>query len=219
MLTDEELENLPEDADASFIEYVRKCRNWLDRNINHNDLNYGAERKYVSAIRAYCKAYNINIDITFPPLEFNQDYLDRFDSEIEFLRQTKRIELAKSQKQVELNVCLSAEQKKQIHIYIDNIRDIVLPINLNESKKRAIINKINALSEEIDQEKTKTQAAMALSIEIASTVGQVAKELEPVKEIMNSITNLFGLAKNENDSLMISGSKPPKQIEYQTKKS
>jgi hypothetical protein len=90
---------------------------------------------------------------------------------------------------------LTPEMKKQIHHFINRIRAIVEPVDLPAAKKEAIWTKLNALADEVDRDRTKTEAMTALALEIAGATGEAAKRLAPVKEILDAITNLFAKAK------------------------
>jgi hypothetical protein len=90
---------------------------------------------------------------------------------------------------------LTPEVRQQLHSYINKIRETVAPLQLPEKKKEAILGKLNSLADEVDRDRTKTEAWTAFVLEIASAGGQAAKELKPIKDLSDAVGNLLGKAK------------------------
>jgi hypothetical protein len=108
--------------------------------------------------------------------------------------------------------------RRQIQSHIGNIRDIVQSTALPDLKKEAIFSKINALSDEIDRDRTKAEALTALALEIASGVGSATKELEPAKKLLDSIGNVMAKAKDLAERLGLPSPKSNPRLEPPMKK-
>jgi hypothetical protein len=83
---------------------------------------------------------------------------------------------------------------------LERIKNIVDGVEVSQRKKEALYSKINALADEIDRDRTRFDAAMALVLEVASTGGEAAEKLEPVRKWIDSIARLLGRAKEEEDA-------------------
>jgi hypothetical protein len=102
---------------------------------------------------------------------------------------------AKRLRPISTIVSITPEVRLQMHAYLSKIREHILVLNIPEKKKEALLYKLNSLSDEIDRERTKAEAYTAFALEIASATGQVAKELNPVKDLADSFVKLLGKAK------------------------
>lgn len=92
-------------------------------------------------------------------------------------------------------VHLSEDTRRQIHTYIGKIRETIEPIELRPAKRDALFVRLSALASEVDSDRTKTEAWGAFVLEVAGVGGKAARELAPVREMMDSIGNLIGKAK------------------------
>lgn len=92
-------------------------------------------------------------------------------------------------------MCLNEEIRRQIHGYISKIREVIEPIDLKPAKRDALFAKLNALASEVDSDRTKTEAWGAFVLEVAGVGGKAARELTPVREMIDSIGNLIGKAR------------------------
>jgi len=71
------------------------------------------------------------------------------------------------------------------------------------------------LEEEVNRNRTRFEAAMALVLEVGDTAGEFGKRLKPIKEIMDSITGVIKAVKGDEEQRYPSLAAPetPKQIE------
>ncbi|MFZ1426327.1 MAG: hypothetical protein WAS21_06120 [Geminicoccaceae bacterium] len=218
---DEYLE-LSEDPEMAFVEYEGRRRKELFSNISDIPTdNYGYIRDekafYVAKIIGFHDAHDFSF-LNDPNLRTADDDFDnKFDA---FLMSITKITTqlgvrhARRLKPISITLTLTEDIRRQLHSYINKMREVLSPINLPARKKEDLFKKINLLADEIDRDRTKGEAYTALVIEIASVAGNAAQEMEPVRRISDSIGNLFGKAKNLADSILgLPGPSQPKRIE------
>ena len=69
---------------------------------------------------------------------------------------------------------------------MNQIKEIVGEVELDDRKKEALYSKINALANEVDRERTHVQAFGALVVEMAGIVGEAADKMEPARKWLDS---------------------------------
>jgi hypothetical protein len=151
-----------------------------------------------------------------------EDGFDTFMDEVTYWTTQIEIRHAERLRPISTILALTPEIRQQLHSYINNIRQTLSPLQLPEKKKDALLGKLNSLADEVDRDRTKTEAWTAFTLELASTGGQAAKELKPIKDMADAIGNLLGKVKEMAESGVrrlasptprgrIEGPKPPAQ--------
>jgi hypothetical protein len=80
--------------------------------------------------------------------------------------------------------------------------------NLSENKRDAILRRVNNLQDEVDRDRTRTEAAMGLLLELTSVVSKGAKNLDPAIDRMERIIKVFAKAKDSAEMETLS---PPSE--------
>jgi hypothetical protein len=211
---------LSEDPELAFVEHEKMLRYQLWKEISNSDsLSYDRDQKiqYCSKLIAFHDAHAFKF-LNRPMLSRKSDefdeIFDQFSDDVVYWTTQIKVRQAQRLRPISTILSLTPDIRAQIHSYINKIREAVEPIELTPDKRDSIFRKINLLAAEIDCDRSKAEAIMALSLEFASTGGRAAKELEPAKKIIDSITNLFGKAKELTDkALKLPPPTPRKQIE------
>ena len=198
MISNEEIDALSEDNDEAFVEYESIIRkNTLAAT---NSQNWDAERSYVTQLLAFVEARPITIKLPALPSSGSfPDWYESFRSAVE--RSTTIIRLnASARKKANITVLtLSGDYKVQIGGHLTAIRKIVAESELSENKRDAIMRRINTLQEEVDRDRTRTEAAMALWLDITSAIGNGASNLDPAIDRLERIIKVFAKARDENE--------------------
>jgi hypothetical protein len=229
MLTEEDWKNLPEDRELAFA--ILDDQLWAKVEDAHKPtfspsgdryekmdgkLALQAEHSYVQSIKGFVDETGIELvlDSTETIDEFEWDaFFARFRAKVVYYRarlgaRTKTVFFARPGEAVKL----SDDFKEDIHDLLNKIRKIIHASDLGEDKKDAIYKKINELNDEVDQTRTKYGRFKALYLDVTETVGEGAKNLEPVVKILDRIAGIFGKARVETDPEQLTGPEPPKQI-------
>jgi hypothetical protein len=100
----------------------------------------------------------------------------------------------------QFSVALDAADKTRIRHYADQIRVIIDGSPLPTPKKERLLDKLNSFVEELDRTRVPWDKFSDLVIGIAHLGGEAAKELEPARKLIDSISRLLGRAKEFEDS-------------------
>jgi hypothetical protein len=216
----EEYISLPEDPELAFVEFERSERALLNSEISPQGVAYAyvQDQKcyYISRIMAFHDAHEFRFPSEPPLIRGDNEFDDNFSRFLDQVtRVTTEISIRHSRrlKPIHKILQLTDDMKRQIHFYIQNIREIVHATSLPDLKKEAIFSKINSLSDEIDRDRTKAEALTALTLEIASGVGSAAKDLEPAKKLLDSIGNIMAKAKDLAEQLGLPSPKLKPRLE------
>jgi hypothetical protein len=197
----EELLDLPEDPELQFVEYERRLRQEMWKNIKESSsVRYDNDQKiyYVIKIMGFHDAHRFSF-LQRPAINRGRDdFDDIFDSFLdEVTYWTTQIEVRHSQqlRPIHTIISLNEDIRRQIHSHINKIREYIAPLEIKHEKKEALLSKLNSLADEVDRDRTKTEAWTAFVLEIAGTGGKVAEQLSPIRQMADSIGNLFGKAK------------------------
>ncbi|WP_322884134.1 hypothetical protein U8C35_06285 [Sinorhizobium medicae] len=170
-----------------------------DDNLNHLDHNEDGTQylmDYMRNVLAAADALNIDEIRTWemPGRGNVGDDYDQFEYQVQ--RFVTKVQIRASRKYKVYSVTLDDVTKSKIHFFIDQIRDHLNKSNLVERKKNSLFNKLNAFSADVDRARTKFDNAMLVAIDIAHVVKEYGESLKPVKELMDSVTELIGAIKS-----------------------
>ncbi|MGB3041757.1 MAG: hypothetical protein WBB98_01050 [Xanthobacteraceae bacterium] len=91
------------------------------------------------------------------------------------------------------SVGLNTATKARIRNLVEQIKQHLDAIDLDEHKRNTLNGKLNKFLEEVDRERTRYDAAMDVAL---SMVGLVEKTSSPIIDLMDSITRLLAQAKS-----------------------
>jgi len=223
--------DLPEDPELQLVAFERKARwnlNEAIRTINRetHDAYVLSETRdkqayYATRLMAFHDAHSFTM-LKKPKLwrsgtDFEPEF-EAFLDEVTYWTTQIEVRHANRLRPISTILELTPEIRQQLHSYVAKIRDVVTPLELAANKKEAIFRRLNALADEIDRDRTKTEAWTAFVLEIASAGGQAARELKPVKDLSDAIGNLLGKVKDIADGMRhLPAPMPRQRIEGPTK--
>lgn len=197
MLDDDEFSDLPEDPELAFVEIEKKLR------IKANDLLKDSEGnvdsyyiEYINKTLAAARALKLDILQNWTTPSHNghiwEQYRD-FSSDVEHY--TMQIRINSGRRSKVYSVALNSTTKAKIRHYLDQIRDIIDKLEVSKAKKEALYARVNDLAFEVDRERTRLDAWAGLSLEAASTVGESARKLNPLRKWLDVIAKTLGAEK------------------------
>ncbi|QOZ09236.1 hypothetical protein [Bradyrhizobium sp. CCBAU 51765] len=213
MITDEELDNLSEDDELAFVQYESIVRASMEQARTNN--SWDAERSYATHMVAFLDHRPIAFQYSRPPQAEEEfvDWFEEFQRAVDTYKISVRLKSSIRKKQNVAVLSLSQEFKTQIGGHLTAIRKIVFDADhLPLSKREALIRRINNLQEEVDRDRTRTEAAMALWLELTSAIGKGATNLDPAIERLGRIVKVLSLQKDENETKALEPPSKPKQI-------
>lgn len=216
-------DDLPNDPEAAFIEVEKRCKEGLSNEIEKNEGNSNSIllQKYMREIHAAASVYNIQaisrIDVPLPRNFQIPDFTD-FVAAVEHV--VFQIQLRQARYKTN-TVHLHTDTKDIIRGYIADIRVVLDQAEIEDAKKESLFDKLNIFQKELDRNRTSSQALGAFWIETCGYIGEGAKQLKPVKELLDSIGNVVGQAIHIeiNNVLALPKSEQPKLIEHKPKSS
>lgn len=225
MITDDELENLPDDPQEAFLKFERIAREHLDQTLYQQADSQGshgwtAELDYMSSVVGAAKVFAIEelSNTSLPGVNANigPEY-EQFRADVSHL--CIQLRLAKKWGGKKDYVSFDPPTKMKLRHLLDQVRAIVDDEQrLTPRKKAALVSKIAGLSAEIDSDWSRSESVGQLFLEIAGITGEAANRMEPARKLIESIAAAFGKAKREQEDKRLPGSErkripPPKRDE------
>lgn len=213
-------DNLPDDPEEAFLYLEAVFRTECEQKIRDAHHEERIDIYYIQYISKVLGAISeLGIESHFanrsvPSIE-DVDYQTyvNFSKDVEHYRTMLQIRRARRRK--EFSVALDQAMKIKLRHMLSQMREIVDRLDVCPTKKEALFAKINALQAEIDRDRTRFDIAAALWIEGCEKLGEGAEKLKPLREILDSIGNLFKQAKKLEgaDTPRLPPADKPKQIE------
>src|SRR5260370_26173593 len=111
-----------------------------------------------------------------------------------------QIRISRVQHDRKYSVALTAVDKDRIRHYVNQIKAIIDNGTIPISKKDSLNNKLNYFLREVDKIRTSLESFIDLEIGLATIGGQSAKELEPARKWLDSISRLIGNYRDIEDA-------------------
>ncbi len=221
MITDDDLINLPDDPELAFVQYESSIRKRVQSAIT-NSAGYGTQEhqfEYISHVLGMVKALNLDVlsGWRMPSADESEEIIQGtyigLLADVDFNSIQIRIKNARRIKKY--SVALDPAAKEKIRHHLSKVKQIIDRLEVSDKKRNALYSKIGALENEVNRDRTRFDAAMALVLEGAETGGKAGELLKPLREIIDSITSVIKAAKDDEDIKYPSLVAPetPKQIE------
>lgn len=202
LISDDELLNLPDDPELAFVQYERTLRDKLHTEINESGgyNEQSLQLEYINHVIAAVKALELNIlsEWMVPKVNENISRLyDQFCSDVDHF--TVQIRFKHVRRIKYYSIALDPTTKQKIRHHLTKIKEIVDRLEVPDKKREAFYSRIAALESEVDRDRTRYDAVMALILETADTSKEVVQRVKPVRKFIDSITALLKEAKDEED--------------------
>ena len=208
-ITEEELDRLPEDPQAAFVQFVRHADNRLTsrlREVENEDYDQRSDVKYAfqNVVLAVAKQFRIEpfINATVPAIELRSDHkaenYQQFRADLDHYMAQLMISLVYRERAESLN--LPAKTADKIRTYIHYLREEVDKAeHLTEPKKAALRRRINALEEELGKKRIRYGAIALIVAEILAIPGAVSQSVDIMAKITTNILRDIGEVKLAQD--------------------
>ncbi len=225
MITDEEIDRLPEDdQELAFVEFEKIMRLRVhekeDELANEQYGNPDSYRlEYINKVLAAARVYNIEVlgNWEVPKVSGNiEDSYRQLLSDVDHF--TTQIRLRHRSRIRDNSVGLDANDKAKVHHYIEKIRVIIEEADLPTDKRERLYKKLSSLSLEISKDRTGLQAGMDFYVTLCAGIGEGLEKLEPARRWLDSIARLIGAAQEKEEIKRLSSSSNRKQLEAPRKK-
>ncbi len=219
IMTIEDLfQNLPDEPVEVFTQIEQKLREnviqALDRVSSEGSTANRLRLSYANSAIGAAKALGLKVFPDTWKIPITNGDSNNFNSVIAsvdyYLMQEKIIGARRLKK---YSVALSAGEKQKIRHHIEQIKDVIDGWDIPVRKKDAIIERTNALLNEVDKERTRFDAAMDFILEASTVAGQAAEKLKPLAEL---VTKIMGTAREKEQRQLSIGHEPVRLIEDKT---
>src|SRR5262249_2515394 len=121
----------------------------------------------------------------------------------------ERLQIRHGRRTQGYSVKFDAPTKQKLRHHLQQMRELVDKVEVEQKKKEALFSKINALQEEVDRDRTRLESFADLTVTAA---GILDTALEPINKILNSIARVIHGAQQEEQK-QLPAPRKPKQIE------
>lgn len=210
--------DLSDEPESALVQLYERSREWMKTSDSGNSR---AEYLFiVKFIHKYAERYNLDIDL--PSLDDIDEhgFLERIIQELSHFK--RKIESSIVDSQVEEAISrledenrsssfgiarLSQEDRKQIHVHLNNLRTIIDGAEITERKRNAPLKRLNALVEEVDLEGTKTDRFFEFAGDLAFVAGDMAKKAKPLIDEFKDVLRIVYRARARTEGVELP--KPP----------
>jgi len=218
MIKDEELAELSDDPEWAFVEYEHlvRQRTAVALAVSPTQDHDRPRINYMRHVLAAVGSFKLGILGGWSVPQVGEGSIsskyEQFQSEVDYAVLQIRPRHARRVKRY--SVALDPKAKALVRHHLQQIKDLVDRLDITERKRNRLYSRIAALEIEISRDRTPYDVVMALIVESSSDAGKVADNLEPVTKRLREIVNIFGGAKEEEDSstLGLPGPEEHKQI-------
>lgn len=191
------------DKQMAFVKLERRFRNILNENLEGLHDQHGYEVfnsyyiEYMNHTLASAKALDIAAFDTWelPSHQIGRSVSDTYkDFTAAVDNFSMQVRLSNATHVVLFTVHLTAEDKRKIHHFGSQIRDIVEKSNLALEKREELLSLLNKFLREVDRDRTRMEYVGEFVTGVAHIIGESAKELDPVRAWIETIAKIFGRA-------------------------
>ncbi len=212
-ISDEEMTSLPDDPLEAFVgleRIVRERYEYAYEKLGNNESSTSILNSYVAHVYPAARVYGIEALSSLPrPTPNDHQGLSEFMSEVDYILTELRLRnVARAKKN---SVALDAATKARFRNQLNEIKATVDKLDVPVAKREALYERINAVQEEIDRERTGAQAFGALLIEVLHGVSEAAEPL--VRQIERLGAALGTAIETEPPRPKLSAPKAPKRLE------
>ena len=221
-VTQDELDNLDEDPLIAFMELVNHAQRRLSEQTakfdpdNHYEWNkkVDIEKSFMNVVVAAGKRLEVQpfASMEIPRRQnFNDSDYEQFKSDLDhYLTQLIMDNSIRAKK---LSVEILTQSKENIRCYVHGLRDCAEKANMQPSKKKSLLDKVDEFEKELEKRRTSYVSLSLLAVSIIGAPGTVWASIDITQKLITNITQVFAEAKQAEDQTRRLGSAaPPKAL-------
>jgi hypothetical protein len=209
--------DLPDDPEQAFIILESHFRDLCDeklRNMHQDDNPSIFYVEYIGRVLAAIEELGLStvFNDRVPKIgDVNYaTYLD-FNKDVEHYK--TMLQIRHSRRAKGYSVRFDEVTRQKIKHHLQQIREIVVKMEIDEQKRDALLVKINTLDFEVDRERTGLDVFGDFVVGTAGILGEAAEKAEPIRKWIDSIAGLIWGARKEDESKKLPAPPERKQIE------
>ena len=214
-----QIDALPDDPEAAFVEFERICRQNLGEilsDLGENDDWNGPRLRYMAKVAAAAAEYEIVgwEELTSPsPHNFEHWQFVAFEHEIAQI--VTRLQIKKANQRRAETVRLPASRAAQIAKYVEVLRRRIEASDFDDKKKAALYKKLEALKSELTGRRADLSKTMIIIASIVTTINQAEAAAIKLPGAIHAVMEVIGLAKGDEEAerAAVAAAAKPRAIE------
>jgi hypothetical protein len=214
-------DDLPEEPELIFLKlddaFREQCDSAVFEGRNQHGDDYDSTGDYltymrkVSAIASELELDGLSVLEVPPASNFSYRFYQDFRGKVDYYRTILR--LRHSRRAQGYSVRFDQKTKAKLTHYIDQIREVILVLEVDEWKKESLLRCLNNLQLEVDKDRSKYEVFGAFVVEAAGVFGEGGRRAEPVRKWIDSIAGLIWGARHAEQTPKLAAPSKPKQIQ------
>lgn len=210
-------DDLPTDKEAAFLRleevYRERCEEACFRNSERSALAWA---DYMAQVVAAVEELQLTEEFQAEVPSFETV---SYESYVEFAKNVThyctRLRIRTSRRASGFSIKFDEIAKIKLRHLIEQIRETVGKLEVDERKRNALFGKLSALELEVDRDRIRIEVYGDLVVTAAGFAGEAGKKLEPIKKLLDSVATVLSEARATAGELFQLPS-PPKRLEDKT---
>jgi hypothetical protein len=217
-------DDLPDDPELAFLALEERFRNERTRVIENFDPNYSTTEediRYISRTLAARTELSLNVleNWRVPAArDLDSDLYRNFIGDVDHYRTI--LEIRHSRRDKGLTVKFDATTKAKLRHYVEQLRELIARLEIDDWKRDDLSAAINAFELEIDRDRSRIGIVGQLFVTCGGILGDTAEAAEPARKWLDSISRLIWGSEMQERIERVPSSEsrrkipaPPRQIE------
>jgi len=189
--------DLPDDPELAFVDLVTKFDRQREENVATSEERSDTSiflLDYMNNVVGVAEALHLDLyDDWEIPANESAVYATYRDFSLRTKRYILEIQVRHARIGKHYSVELKTAVKARIRKLIEQIKEEIEKLDVDERKKNTLLAKLNKFLDEVDRERTRYDSAMDMMLGIA---GVVDKTSSPIVDLLDSVTRLLAQAKS-----------------------
>jgi hypothetical protein len=204
-------EGLPDDPEDAFLVLEEHFRDECDlalKNSGRDDRTDVIYVAYISQVLAAITALGLEAEFKseVPSIE-NVSYNSYLDFNKDVIHYRTMLRIRRSQRRQGYSVQFDETAKRKIRHHLEQVLEIFNKLEVDDRKREKLIEKLDDLRSEVNQHRTRFDRFAALTIEVASVVGE-AVDKSKLLELLDSVGRVFWGAQTEKQKQLPAPKQP-----------
>jgi len=200
-----DIDALPADAEAAFIEFERICRDSLEEilaTLGQNDDWTGPHLRYMAKVAIAARSYGIGgwDELAVPnPQNFEHAQFRAFEHDI--TQMVTGLQIRKAQERIADSVKLPESRANDIAKYVEVLRRRIEASDFDQKKKAALYKKLEALKSELTGgRRADLSKTMVIIASIVTTLNQAESAVIKLPDAIAAVMKIIGHVKEDEEA-------------------
>jgi hypothetical protein len=202
-------EEMSDDPDETFVSFAKELASHYGSIVADDPEDWDKRSEFCDAIRAAAEALDIDGFSDIEPAEGGYANYKECCRKIQSF--SIKFAIKRSARERGYSIQLGDETKDKLRHYVNSMRDIITKLEIDVSKRDALLRKLEILSAEIERGKTRLQVVGDFIVTASTVLGNSADKLAPLRKLIDSVARLLGNLRETQDRLP--RHEEPKKIE------